>query len=234
MSHPTKLLVVTALTVLFTACSVTFSSKEYTQGINDVTTYFGGNCSYSKNVDYESGSGKTETIKIEINNSNVASELSDKPGISASHAAYIFYNALNKDKKTVDIIQVTINYSDGSSTTNQYSSSTLDSAKRFMPIVNGVVNALRMKNYDSVGNMFNTAINPDDKMHVLNVIERSDSMSGAVKKFQLQGFKIIHEDYGNELGYFGVIQREKHDYQFVLGVIPGDKNGIIYNISYHY
>jgi|GEM_PF-4800781 len=232
MHHLTKLFLAIVSTISLAGCSVKFSSEEYDKGIKDVATYFGGNCNYSKNVDYETGSGKTETIKIEINNSNVALGLIDKPGLSASHAAYIFYNDLIKDKKTVDLIKVTINYSDGSTTINQYPITKLDSAKRFLSVVNAVISAMKNHNYDSIGGMFNIGINPEDKMHVLQVMERSDSLSGAIKKYQMDGFTILYKDYGTEMVYHGVVQREKHDYTLALGIVPDAKNGIICNISY--
>jgi hypothetical protein len=127
--------------LLISACNLV--SKQSTNALQEVLKFTGGHVSLNMDYGYTTENGKTKTAKLDVSNSDLVKQYSQVPGMIASNVAYIFYNALDSEKRTITNVDVTIEVDEHTTSRFDYSSELLDSVSRMTPEVDKVVDLFK-------------------------------------------------------------------------------------------
>jgi hypothetical protein len=231
-----QLLIVLTLNALTSSCTEITSSlvtENQRKGINDIASYYGGDCSYTIDYGISTDEGKTKKVEIKIKKSPIVEKFAKVEEMCASNAAYIFYTDLKEEKKGLDGIKVDLEFNDGNSSAYNYRSGVLDTITSNMPVLNKVIVLIEQRNYDSIISMIpDTLLMSRSKDSIIKNFSTVDSLYGEVTNFQFYGFFVRKIENIQTLHMAGVLVRKKQNTNFNIEIDVNSKRHNLIELNY--
>jgi hypothetical protein len=227
----------TRYTVLFfiivvAQCSCNSFNNEV-KGVDEVISYYGGNCKYSIGIAKSINGDKDQYLEIELSNSETVEPFIDIPDFPASNIAYLCFNQLGTSKERYDHIKSVLIFKNGIKSTFTYSTAQLKIVAEKMILVERVVDLIKSGNFQDLKPMLNDgAIIKYNKNILVSSIRKAESRLGNIKGFRSIGFQFSTIGGTEILHISGIISRTKTNHQFSIDVYPYLNDDQVLNIQY--
>ncbi|MCC8427304.1 hypothetical protein [Mucilaginibacter sp. UR6-11] len=216
--------------MIITSCN---SHLEETRGVDEVISYYGGNCKYSVGTSISTNNSTNHYLELELSNSQSLEPFIDIADLPASNIAYLCYHHLDNNKTTYNQINTILVFKGGKRVSFSYATSQLDMVEKKMLVLDKVISLLKMHNYRDIKALL------DDKAQfkynkdtLVSSIIKAEPVLGDIKGFKTLGFQIITIDGIDLLHLSGVIERKKTSHQFSIDIDTDLNKNQIINLQY--
>jgi hypothetical protein len=255
-----RLLLILTTCVLLTTCkgenegkshrgtisNLTDITENEHKGIQEILSFYGGECRYAVKYSISSSEGKKKYFEIEVGKSELLEKLVDRAEIPASNIAYFFYSNLKSEQNNYDEIHTTIVFSNGSKKSYSCKISRLQLIEKRITFCLKIVQYLKNKQYDEIKKRLNNSfigVSDQDSTKPYNINKLISSMQSVDEQLgTIQGFN-LHGFYKNPttspvdiLHVSGVLLRDtiKNSHEFSIDInFTSDKEDI-YLIQYNF
>ena len=203
-----------------------------TEGLKDITNFYGGECVHSAGKTVTSGK---KYFEVQVSKSMSIENTKDMIGLSAANIACIFYQNLQADSNKYDEIHVRIIMNDGKKLAQDYPVSSLAVVVSKMKTVMMVVGAIKDKNYTGLAGLINSKnkVSTFDKEKLLDDIKKADASLGNVEQFVPYGYAFYKADNGvTVLRISGAMKRDKQNNEFSVVIDPESTKDEVIMINY--
>jgi hypothetical protein len=189
-------------------------------GIKAVTRFFGGVCKVTTGTDGEKDAAR-RFIKVEMSHSGALDTARNITELNTANIAMMFYTSLEGDISNYDEVITVILFSDNQSIQKVFPVPTLNMVLRKTRVVMDIVDALRDKKYDRLGEILNddNGILKYNKKMLLDKIQKVEPSLGNVKSFVPYGFVFLKSDTKKDiLRISGTILRDIQNHEFSVDI----------------
>jgi hypothetical protein len=219
------------LIVVIYSCRNPISQNEL-KAIDEIANQYGGQCSYSININKSISSGKKITFEVELSNSNFLDEYPELGEMVTSNMAYILFKFPNKERKYDEIIS-TVVFQNGRKLSVNYLQDKLETVDIKLNYVNKIIDLLHKQEYKKVENLIVPDSRPYQNIH--EHLVTADSILGKILDFKFTGFKFKMRSSGIQLiRIYGNLKRTKTDSQFSIEINSDIEKDEVFFIDYIY
>jgi hypothetical protein len=207
-------------------------------GVDEVLDYYGGNCYYSKGVEYSTGKPNAKYFDLEISSSDILNKQIDNFFIVSSNVAYLFYKNIRNSDHDYQQIHVSIKSNDVLVEEASFEVKDLEIVHKNQSKLLGYVDLFANKKYDEILDRIDSTTNFSSEVdgNVKKVLIETDSIFGEIditNPFLLAGFHFQPEN--NEIvRYYGVLVRTIKNCEFSIDFSSSSKDSLIKSFAYKY
>jgi len=199
------------------------SKTEY-KGVDEVLFYYGGVCNRRIGVSVNKTEKKTY-FELEMMKSIVLEELADMIEMPSSNIAYIFYHNLNNEEKNkYSFIRVTVDFKDGSKTSNDFPVEKLAQLENNIDKLFYISKLISKSDYTTLFEKLDTDASKEWTISKLeSFCGQKDIQFGQVDSIHFHGFHFIQKNRLREkevLLLSGLQFREKQNTPFSIIIDP--------------
>ena len=206
------------------SCSKPELTKTEINAVQQALNFYGGQCNRVIGIK-TTNTEKLKYFELEFSKSQLLDYWINNSELPASNIAFLFYSNLDGERSKYNLINVKLNFSNGSSATYSFNESDLSKFIQLSPIMDTISTYLKAEEYGLMSRMFDT--NSPEKF------TKNYDSTDKLLQTQIQGFITISDSSRktNPISIISINQYEKGNKLMKVIIDPDSEKILQMNIN---